>query len=175
MKMLKQKAAGLFVYQKFRNRKFDNKSFSLAFKNSGSFLVLMPEDDNDFQLAVKVLVYLEKAKKEIFVLTNDYRVSLLPFQFRGTAISHGIKDINKIDLPTRGMISKLFKNKFDALIDLNRKDQLFYIYISGIVNAGVSIGFTKNFADKVYNLQIANIEINPKISYENLLSCLKLL
>ena len=43
------------------------------------------------------------------------------------------------------------------------------------MGAAVSIGFAKSFADKVYNIQIANSETNPKISYENLLNCLKML
>jgi hypothetical protein len=86
-----------------------------------------------------------------------------------------MKDINTIELPSRRITSNLTKKKYDALLDLNRKEQLFYTYISGIVRATVSIGFTKVFADKVYNIQIANSETNPKISYENLLNCLKML
>jgi hypothetical protein len=43
------------------------------------------------------------------------------------------------------------------------------------MSAAVSIGFANSFADKVYNIQIVNSETNPKISYENLLNCLKML
>jgi len=175
MQMLKQTAAKFFIQFKLKKSNFSNKSFSSAFKNSSSILVLMPEDDKDFHHAIDILSYLDKLKKEIFILTNDYRVSLLPIHFRGKALGHGIKDINQIDLPSRRLLSELLKKKFDTLLDLNRKEQLYYLYISGIVNAEMSIGFTKSFADKVYNLQVANSETNPKISYENLLNCLKML
>ncbi len=86
-----------------------------------------------------------------------------------------MKDINKIELPSKRLTSYLTKKQYDALLDLNRKEQLFYTFVSGIMRAAVSIGFAKSFADKVYNIQIVNSETNPKISYENLLNCLKML
>jgi len=73
------------------------------------------------------------------------------------------------------MISKIEKKKFDAVIDLNRKEQLFYSYVMIIAHTGLRIGFTKKFADKIYNLQVLNDESNAKISYKNLLNCLKML
>ncbi len=175
MNKVKQKAAEIFVNLKLKKGEFDNQSFSSAFKSSNSFLILMPDDDKDFQYAVNILDYLEELKKDYSILTFDYRVSLLPVRFREKALGHGIKDINKIELPSRRLTSNLTKKKYDVLLDLNRKEQLFYTYISGIVSAAVSIGFAKSFADKVYNIQIANSETNPKISYENLLNCLKML
>lgn len=175
MNKVKHKAAEIFVNLKLKKGEFDNQSFSSAFMNSGSILILMPEDAKDFQYAVNILDYLEELKKDYSILTFDYRVSLLPVRFRKKALGHGIKDINKIELPSKRLTLNLTKKNYDALLDLNRKEQLFYTYISGIVSAAVSIGFAKGFADKVYNIQIANSETNPKISYENLLNCLKML
>ena len=175
MNKVKHKAAEIFVNLKLKKGEFDNQSFSSAFMNSGSFLILMPDDDKDFQYAVNILDYLEELKKDYSILTFDYRVSLLPLRFRKKALGHGMKDINKIELPSKRLTLNLTKKNYDALLDLNRKEQLFYTYISGIVSAAISIGFVKDFADKVYNIQIANSETNPKISYENLLNCLKML
>lgn len=175
MYKVKQKAARIFVNLKLKESEFDNQSFSSAFKSSNSFLILMPDDDKDFQYAIDILDYLEELKKDYSILTFDYRVSLLPLRYRKKALGHGMKDINKIELPSKRLTSNLTKKKYDTLLDLNRKEQLFYTYISGIVSAAVSIGFAKDFADKVYNIQIANSETNPKISYENLLNCIKML
>ncbi len=149
--------------------------FLLHLRTLIHFLFLCPEDDKDFQYAVNILDYLEELKKDYSILTFDYRVSLLPLRFRKKALGHGMKDINKIDLPSKRLTSNLTKKKYDALLDLNRKEQLFYTFVSGIMSAAVSIGFAKSFADKVYNIQIVNSETNPKISYENLLNCLKML
>ena len=175
MKYLKQKVANLVIRKRFKKQQFNNQSFTSAFENAKTFLVLMPESEDEFQYAFNILKHLESKKKDFFILTYDYRVSVLPFKYRGKAISHGIRDKNKIDLPSRKLLSNLKKKNFDAVLDLNRKTQLFYIYVCCIVKAGISIGFTKKLADKVYNLQIANSATNPKISYENLLSCLNML
>jgi hypothetical protein len=175
MNIVKQKAAKIFINLNFKKGEFDNQSFSSAFKGSNSFLILMPDDDKDFQYAVNILDYLEELKKDYSILTFDYRVSLLPLRFRKKTLGHGMKDINKIELPSKRLTSYLTKKKYDTLLDLNRKEQLFYTFVSGIMSAEVSIGFAKSFADKVYNIQIVNSETNPKISYENLLNCLKML
>jgi hypothetical protein len=175
MQMLKQTAARAFIQHKLKKSNFNNKSFSYAFKNSNSILVLMPEDDLDFKYSREILVFLEKLKKEILILTNDYRVSLLPVHFRSKALGHGLMEINKLDLPSKRLLSKLLKKKYDVVLDLNRTEQLFYTYVSCVMSAAVSIGFANSFADKVYNIQIVNSETNPKISYENLLNCLKML
>ena len=175
MQMLKQTAARAFIQYKLKKSNFSNKSFSYAFKNSNSILVLMPEGDKDFQYSTDILVFLEKLQKDILILTNEYRVSLLPLHFRSKALGHGLKEVNKIDLPSKRLLSKLLKNKYDVVLDLNRQEQLFYTYVSSVMSAAVSIGFANSFADKVYNIQIANSETNPKISYENLLNCLKML
>lgn len=173
--MMKQNIARFILNQKLKKDTFDNQSFASAFKKVNTLLILMPEDEKDFKYSIDVLTYLESLKKEMSIVTYDYRVSLLPFQFRGTAIAHGIKEINKIDLPSKKFISTLVKKKFDAILDLNRKEQLFYIYLSGVINARIRIGFVKKLANRAYNLQVTNGETNPKISYENLLSCLKML
>ncbi len=175
MKFLKDQAASLVISKRFKKHQFNNQSFTSAFENAKSFLILMPEDEREFQYAFTILDHLESKKKDFYVLTYDYRVSVLPFKYRNRAISHGIKDKNKIDLPTRRFLSSLKKKNFDAILDLNRKPQLFYIYVCCIVKAEVSIGFKKKFADRVYNLQISSSETNPKISFENLLSCLNML
>ena len=173
--MFVQQLARIIVKQKFSGNKFDVQSFSEAFNNSRSILVLMPEDEDDFKCSLDVLTFLDELKKEIVIITNDFRVSVLPFHFRGKSIGYEIKDINQLKLPSRRMISKIEKKKFDAVIDLNRKQQLFYSYVMIIAHTGLRIGFTKKFADKIYNLQVLNDESNAKISYKNLLNCLKML
>jgi len=173
--MIKEKAAKFVVNQVLKKSDFQEQSFSSVIHNSITFLVLMPDDDLDFKYSMEILKYLHENKKEVLILTSDYRVSLLPIHLRRFAFGHAIRDTNKINLPSRVLISKLLKRKFDVVIDLNQKEQLFYSYVSGIVKAKVRIGFKKLLADKTFNIQIANNETNPKISYKNLLNCLRML
>ena len=64
--------------------------------------------------------------------------------------------------------------RFDGVIDLNIKDELFYSFASNLVNAKIRIGFSKKGSDKFYNFQVANKDIDPVKSYNNFLNCLKM-
>ena len=173
--MLKEKAAKFVVRLKLRKSNFSQQTFSEILNKAVTFLILMPEDEGDFKHAVDVIDFLVQLKKEVTILTYDYRVSLLPLKLRSKTIEHGIKDLNNIDLPNKNLIHRLDRKNFDAILDLNRNEQLFYSYVAVMVDAKIRIGFKNNIADRVYNLQIANNETNPKISYKNLLNCLKML
>lgn len=173
--MLKEKAARFIIKNKIKRDVFVPQSFSNIMAEMVNFLLLMPENDEDFNNSGIVLNYLVDMHKEISLLTKDFRVSKLPINLRRNAIEYGIKDINKIDLPSKDFIVKLNKKQFDVIIDLNRTEQLFFSYVAYSVNSKFRIGFRKSFADSIYNLQVANNETNSKISYKNLLNCLQML
>lgn len=174
IELIKEKLTRFIVYNKLKNRVLNEQSFAAAFKKSGSFLILMPEDEKDFRSCYNVLEYLEHSNKTIKILTRDYRISLLPAKFRNKAMEIGIADLNKLDLPGHKLINKLSEMRFDGVIDLNRKENLLYSFLANVVNAKVRIGFSKKSADKYYNFQIANKDSNPENSYNNFLNCLKM-
>jgi len=62
--MFIQQLARIIVKQKFSGNKFDVQSFSEAFNNSRSILVLMPEDEDDFKCSLDVLTFLDELKKK---------------------------------------------------------------------------------------------------------------
>ena len=98
----------------------------------------------------------------------------MPAKYRNKAMEFGVADLNKLDLPGNKLIEKLSSMRFDGVIDLNRKDELFYSYASNLVNAKIRIGFAKKGADKYYNFQISNNDIDSEKSYQNFLNCLKM-
>lgn len=174
IELLKEKLTRFIVSNKLKNRVLSEQSFSAALKRSGTFLILMPEDEKDFRTCYNVLEYLEHSNKSIKILTRDYRISLLPAKFRNKTMEIGISDLNKLDLPGHKLINKLSEMRFDGVIDLNRKDNLLYSFLANVVNAKVRVGFTKKGADKYYNFQIANKDSNSENSYNNFLNCLKM-
>ncbi|MFZ2323563.1 MAG: hypothetical protein WAV89_07700 [Ignavibacteriaceae bacterium] len=174
IELIKQKTARYLISKKLKNVVLNEQSFAASLKRSGVFLILMPEDEKDFRTCFFVLDYLEHINKTIKILTKDYRISLLPAKFRNKALEISIADMNKLDLPNHKLINKLAEIKFDGVIDLNRKDDLFFSYITNLVNAKLRIGFTKKGSDDYYNFQIANNEVDPEKSYNNFLNCLKM-
>lgn len=171
---LKQKTAKFLVNKKLQHGRSENISFSAAFKRSFYFLVVLPDDEKDFHASLQVLRFLDENKKSFQVLTRDYRVSLLPQIYRTRAIEVGIAELTKLDLPNRKLTAKLESMRYDTVIDLNRSEVLFAIYILKSIPAKVRIGFKKKGSDKYYNLQLQNIEEKPEKSYNNFLNCLKM-
>ena len=171
---IKENISRVLISRKLKNIVLNEQDFSEALKRSGAFLVLMPEDEKDFRASYVVLEHLEHLNKSIKILTRDYRISLMPTKFRNKAMEFGVADLNKLDLPGHKLIEKLSEMRFDGVIDLNIKDELFYSFASNLVNAKIRIGFSKKGSDKYYNFQIANNDIEPEKSYNNFLNCLKM-
>lgn len=174
IEIVKEKISRFIITRKLKNIVLSEQDFSEALKRSGSFLFLMPEDETDFRACFFVLNHFEELNKSIKVITRDYRISLLPTKFRNRAMEIGISNLNKLDLPSHQLTATLSEMRFDTVIDLNRKDNLFYSYIANLVNAKTRIGFAKKGADKFYNFQITNKDADPSKSYDNFLNCLKM-
>jgi ADP-heptose:LPS heptosyltransferase len=171
---IKEQAARFILKKRAATKEFNQREFSSAFQKSFSFLILMPADDKDFRLASPILEYLREQKKNIVVLTNDYRISLLPPYFKTSAVEHGVNDITKLNLPSKNLISKLTRHRFDVILDLNREEELYYSFITKMINAPLKIGFVNSESDNYFNMQIVNSKSDPEISYKNLLNCLKM-
>ncbi len=171
---IKDKLAKFIISKNLKEVKKEKHSFSGSFKKSFNFLVLMPEDESEFHHCIEVLQFLEDHKKNITIVTHDYRVSLIPAKYRQHVIEFGIEDLNKINLPTKKLVEKLLASNFNAVIDLNIKENLFSSYLSNLTSASLIIGFKKYNSDKYYNLQIANKNESAEISYKNLLNCLQM-
>lgn len=174
IEFLKEKTAKFLVNQKLRHSKNEEITFTTAFRRSFSFLVVMPDDEKDFHASVSVLRFLDDHKKSFQVLTRDFRVSLLPQIYRTRVIEISISDLTKLNLPHHKLITKLQENRFDAVLDLNRVESFFAIYLMQAVPSKVRIGFKRKGSDKYYNLQIANNEEKAENSYNNYLNCLKM-
>jgi hypothetical protein len=171
---LKEQAAKFIFRKKIVQKEFEPRDFSTVFKRSFAFLILMPEDERDFRLSIPILEYLREQKKVIHPMTHDFRISLLPPFFKATAIEHGINDETKLKLPSKKLLDKIERTRFDVVMDMNREEVLFYSFIAKSINAPVKIGFARNDADNYFNLQIKNNGGEPEISYQNLLNCLRM-
>jgi ADP-heptose:LPS heptosyltransferase len=134
----------------------------------------MPEDETEFHQSFMVLKFLDETKKNSYIFTHDFRVSLIPTKFRPHVIEHTIGETNRLNLATHKLIEKLKEKKFQAVIDLNIKDNIFFSHIISSIDVPMRIGFKKNNSDKYYNIQINPEDSKPEISYKNLVNCLNM-
>lgn len=171
---VKEKLAGLIVGSKYRSEQYTTRSFRDFFKKSFSFLVLMPDNDTDFHYAIEVLKGLSLNKKHATVFTQEFRANLVPIKYRPQVVEYTDKDIGRLLIPSKKLMEKLTSMRFNAILDLNRKENIFCSIVSSMVNAPIKAGFQKSNADKYYNLQIINKEESPELSYKNYLNCLEM-
>ena len=171
---VKEKLAGLIVGKKSRSEYYTTRSFRDFFKKSFTFLVLMPDNDTDFHYAIEVLKGLSLNKKHATVFTQEFRANLVPVKYRPQVVEYTDKDISRIYIPSKKLMEKINSLRFNAILDLNRKENIFCSVVSSMINAPIKVGFKKSNADKYYNLQISNKEENPELSYKNYLNCLEM-
>jgi len=174
IEVIKKKIAQLVINRTFKNVHNGEQSFANFYKRSFNIMVVMPEDEHDFNHSFAVLKYLEESKKNPVLLTYDYRVSLIPVKYKTRVIEHNINDINRLNLPTKKFIHRISEIKYDAAIDLNRTENMLYGYLFNIINAPLKIGFKSENSDKYYNVQIVNNASSAEDSYKNLLNCLQM-
>jgi hypothetical protein len=172
--IIKNKIAVTFVERALKNRQEVNRPVAEFFRKSFTFLVFMPEDETDFNHSFGVLRFLDQNKKHITIFTNDYRINLLPQAFRSRAIDFSLEDRTKFNLPSKKLITRLNNISVNAVLDLNRGENLFFSYSANMVNTFYRIGFIKEQSDKFYNIQIGDEETTPEISYKNFLNCLQM-
>ena len=171
---LKEQAAKFVIRRKAPIAEFSQRNFATILSKTYSFLVLMPAKESDFRFVFPILDYLREQRKNIVVMTYDYRVSLLQPYFKTNAIEHGVKDETKLSLPSKKLLEKLSSMRFDVIIDSNREEVLFYSFIAKSLNSQVKVGFSRSDSDKYFNLQVINKQNDPETSYKNLIECLKM-
>ncbi len=174
IEIIKEKLAYYIVKKNLKGNIPLQQSFSKFLKNSFNFLIVMPANDSDFRNSFIVLDFLDSQNKTLTIFTNDFRVALLPVKFRNKSLSFAITEINKLKLPSNELISKLKKLQFDAVVDLNREDNLFFSFVSNIVDSKVRIGIKKKKSNSYYNLIFSDNNFEGNIFYSNLLNCLKM-
>ena len=171
---LKERAARYFIKKRNPGIEFSQRNFSGIFSKTYSFLILMPANESEFRFVFPLLDYLREQRKNIVVMTYDFRVSLLQPYFKTNAIEHGLRDETKLNLPSKKLLDKLSNMRFDVIIDSNREENLFYSYVAKSLNTNIKIGFAGSDSDNYFNFQVVNTQNDPETSYRNLLNCLKM-
>ena len=174
IKYIKEKIANYIVEKRLKKNAPSRQSFSNLLQKTFTFLVIMPEGEDDFHKSMQVLKYLDEHGKRLTVFSYDFRRSLISEKFRPSTIEYGLTDRTRLGLPSNRVISELESKEFNAVIDLNRGENIYCSFSANLVKAPLRISFRKKNSDKYYNVQISDNEDNSEISYKNFLNCLQM-
>ena len=103
----------------------------------------MPDNDTDFHYAIEVLKGLNLNKKHATVFTQEFRANLVPVKYRPQVVEYTDRDISRLYIPSKKLMDKLRSLRFNAILDLNRKENIFCSIVASMVNAPIKWVFKK--------------------------------
>ncbi len=171
---IKYKIAVYLVKRKYIKTNIAPIPFNNFSQEAINYLVIVPENDEDFKNSFLILKYLAERGKSITLFISEHRYSLIPEKEKYRVLSFSFQQMNKLRIPDPILREKLGKRNFDVVLNLNRCNDIFLNSITFLVNTSYRVGFKNNEISDYFNLQIPLNENNSKISYENLLNSLKM-
>lgn len=177
MKMLenlKKKIARHLIKKRYLSRHDKSVAFNKIVSDSLDFLVVMPANDDEFIHSAEVLRYLLIHKKNVSLFIPEHKINVLSDKSRFKCIPYVPSNITRFFLPDDRLSEELGRLAFDVVIDLNRKENVFLSAAANIVDSNCRIGFSREFSEKLYNLQVVNSSENPEIAFRNFLNFLKM-
>jgi ADP-heptose:LPS heptosyltransferase len=174
IKNIKSNITQYLAAKKFSRKDDSEKIFNKFFVESQEVLIVLPLSAKELSSEIIELIrFIAIHKKKLFFIHRAVLQQFLPNDFEYAALVVGETDKTKLGLPSKDLINRIAKYKFDLVIDLNIEPNLFASAISNIPKSHFRIGFVKKKSDLFYNYQIPK-EINSEKSYRNLLNSLRM-
>lgn len=171
---IKKRIAIYLIKKRYINKNQSPVAFADFNKKALSYLVIVPENDEDFKNSFLVIRYLVSIGKSVTLFISEHKYSVIPEKEKYKVLSFSIQQMTKLNIPDPILSEKLSKRSFDVVLNLNRQDNLFINAVPFIVNSTYRVGFKNGAISDYFNLQLPLNENNSKISYENLLNSLKM-
>lgn len=171
---LKRKIAHYIVRRKYLRKNIQQLVFTNIISDSHDLFIVMPKEDKDFFHSLDILKYYQIHKKVITLFLPEYKYNLIPDKEKYKFISYYPLQISRFNLPDKNLVGRLTGKEFDIVIDLNRRDDLFFSAISNIVQSKIRVSFEKELSGRYYTMQITDKQSDPELSYRSFLSYLKM-
>ncbi len=171
---IKKKYAHFVVRRKYLRKDTRPVLYNKILSGATDLLLIMPKDDKDFYHCHDILRYFLIHKKIITLFLPEYKYNLIPEKDKYKCISYMPVNINKIFLPTHHLIERLKNKEFDAVIDLNRNEDVFFSAVSNLVRSKVRVSFNKELSSNYYNMLISEKNEEPEAAYRSFLNYLKM-
>ena len=158
----------------FRKQKDGATRFSEALNRSRRALVILPELPVDPRDLTDILLYLARrfpSDHTRFLVREDLR-SVLPPSLASQVHTYSPEDVTGFFTPRTALLRSFQSSTFDVAFDLNREFSLTGAFLCRSSGAPLRVSFTKDHADRFYNLQVQTHGTAGRQVYKNLLTCL---
>ncbi|MCX7985045.1 MAG: hypothetical protein N3A63_09115 [Bacteroidetes bacterium] len=165
------------TYARFRFRRYRDRAFRFtdALEHAHRVLIIFPAvqvDSTSVAFLFRYFLHRFTHENTFVLIREDLLFNLAPAPPVKT-LTYSHTDVSRYFIPRKHLLSRLFLNTFDVVIDLNVQLHLPSAYVCKISNAPLRIGFLKPYADQFYNLQIQTRDRSySESTYRSLLKCL---
>lgn len=149
-------------------------NYNNALLKSSDIFVIMPRNDQDFYHSLDLIKFLLNQGKRITLFLPEFKYNLIPEKDKYRFVSYQPQQATRFFLPDKTLESMLKVKEFDAVIDLNRGEDLFYSAAANIVKSKIRIGFSRQFSENCYNLQYRDWNNQLDTNYNGFLGFLKM-
>lgn len=170
--MIKKVLGYWFLKRKYLSKKKIQIKFNKFFKSSNKFLLILPNEEQDFKNSFELINYINLNNKNITVILDVKYLSFFKSRFNNEAITYSLQDINYFGLPTKDFLNKLKYLDLDVVLDLNENDNYFSTSITNYVRTKIKISIFENKKDEFYNLIL--LTNSRENTYINLIESLKM-
>ena len=171
---LKLWIARFIVRRKYLKKNLEPIVFNNAITQAVYFLVILPDSEKEFNYSFDLLRFLIIHRKSVTLFLPEYKYNLIPEKEKYKLITFNPHQKNKLDLPDSSLINSLQNKTFDVVIDLNRKENIFYSAVTNIVKSKLRISFNKEHSGAYYNFLFADTHNNPEVAFRNMLNFLQM-
>jgi|BarGraIncu00222A_1022003.scaffolds.fasta_scaffold07352_2 hypothetical protein len=171
---LKKYFAHLIVRKKYLKKNASAICYNGFLTNSHNILIIMPKQDKDFFFALDILRYYQIHKKNITLFLPEHKYNAVPEKEKYKYISYSLYQITQLNLPNKNIRKKLKDIEFDAVIDLNRVEDIFFSAVANLVKSKMRVGFKRGLMDNYYNLVIDQKQDDPEIAFRGFLAFIQM-
>ncbi len=147
--------------------------FNGILSGAKNYALLMPENNIDFQDALKIAEFLLSKNFHVTLIANNLLMPLLRDKSHYRLEEYFPTDKNRFGFPKIKLMQRLKIYSYDALISLSREVSPFQNYCADKLSAGVKIGTALPGNDKIYQVQISVKDVEPPDFYKIFLNCLQ--
>ncbi|MFA4923401.1 MAG: hypothetical protein WC557_04330 [Ignavibacteriaceae bacterium] len=158
-----------------KRRKGVIQKFNGVLSNAKNFVLLMPENETDFQNALSVAEFLLSKKLHVTLVANNLAMHLIKDKSPYRLEEYYPTDENKLGFPKLKLLRRLKIYSYDALISLEKEPSSFQKFCADNLSAEVKIGLAVPGNSKIYSVQISINSADSIDFYKIFLNCLQLL
>lgn len=172
---MKKYLANIFLSISAKSKPKSIQKFNGLLTGAKNYLLIMPENQDNFIEAVHVAEWLLSRKVNVAMVINNLTVHLLKDKSQYRLEEYFPTDKSRLGLPKAKLINRLKALRYDALLGLDKENTQFQNLLARKLLADSKVGIKIPGGENVFQVQIDAGTGEAAAFYKIFLNCLQLL